>query len=85
MAKVKIKQVRSSIDRSIKQKRTLQALGLRKINSTVEHELTDTIRGMIFRVSHLVEVEELDQVQADSPVSGGITTSANQTVILEEE
>lgn len=85
MAKVKIKQVRSAIDRSIKQKRTLQALGLRKINSTVEHELDDTIRGMIFQVSHLVEVEELDQVQKDNVASSSVTAAATQPVILEEE
>ena len=59
MARVRIKQIRSAIDRSQKQKRTLKALGLRKINGTVEHELNDNIRGMIFRVSHLVTVEEL--------------------------
>ncbi|HLU93590.1 MAG TPA: 50S ribosomal protein L30 [Membranihabitans sp.] len=66
MSKVKIRQVRSAIDRSLKQKRTLKALGLTKINGTVEHELNDTIRGMIFKVSHLIEVEELDGSQ-DSP------------------
>ena len=66
MSKVKIRQVRSAIDRSLKQKRTLKALGLTKINGTVEHELNDTIRGMIFKVSHLIEVEELDGSQ-DGP------------------
>lgn len=60
MSRVRITQIRSSIDRNQKQKRTLQALGLRKINGSVEHELTDTIQGMINKVSHLVEVNEVD-------------------------
>ncbi|WP_236980521.1 50S ribosomal protein L30 [Membranihabitans maritimus] len=58
MAKVKITQVKSAIDRSQKQKKTLEALGLRKINASVEHELNDNIKGMINKVSHLVEVVE---------------------------
>jgi len=57
MALVKITQVRSAIDRPVRQKRTLQALGLRRINQTVEHEATDAINGMIAKVSHLVRVE----------------------------
>lgn len=64
MTKVRIKQVRSAIDRSIKQKRTLQALGLRKINASVEHEMNNTIKGMIFKVSHLVEVEEIGDAES---------------------
>lgn len=58
MAKVKITQVKSAIDRSQKQKKTLEALGLRKINASVEHELNDNIKGMINKVSHLIEVVE---------------------------
>ncbi len=54
--KVKIKQVRSTIKRLESQKRTLQALGLRKIGMEVEHELTSSISGMIDKVKHLVEV-----------------------------
>jgi large subunit ribosomal protein L30 len=57
MAKVKITQVRSIIDRPKKQKLTIQALGLGKMNRTVEHELTPQIQGMINKVSHLVSVE----------------------------
>lgn len=56
MAKVKIKQVRSSIGRDKSQKATLEALGLRKIQQEVEHELTPAIEGMIRKVHHLVEV-----------------------------
>ena len=59
MAKIKVTQVRSSIDHSERQKRTLQALGLRKMNSTVEVEATPQIKGMVTKVLHLVKVEEL--------------------------
>lgn len=57
--KVKITQVRSTIDRSKKQKGTMEALGLRKINHSVEKELNAQIQGMIDKVSHLVIVEEV--------------------------
>ncbi|HCS19469.1 MAG TPA: 50S ribosomal protein L30 [Bacteroidetes bacterium] len=56
-AKVKVTQVKSTIDRSEKQKRTMEALGLKKINHTVEHEATPQILGMIEKVNHLVKVE----------------------------
>ena len=55
--KVKIKQVRSTIKRLDSQKRTLKALGLRKIGKEVEHELSSSISGMIEKVKHLVEVK----------------------------
>lgn len=58
MAKVKITQVKSAIDRPKRQKLTLQALGLRKISATVEKELTPAIEGMIKKVNHLVKVEK---------------------------
>ena len=58
MGKVIIKQVKSSIDRSKKQKNTLIALGLRGINKSVEKEVTPQIQGMIDKVSHLVTVEQ---------------------------
>ncbi len=54
--KVRIKQVRSTIKRLESQKRTLRALGLRKIGMEVEHELTSSISGMIDKVRHLVEI-----------------------------
>ena len=57
--KVKIKQVRSTIKRLESQKRTLKALGLRKIGMEVEHELTPSISGMIDKVRHLVEVNSI--------------------------
>jgi large subunit ribosomal protein L30 len=49
---------KSSIGYSLRQKRTVLALGLRKMNQTVEHEDTPVVRGMIAKVSHLVTVEE---------------------------
>ena len=58
MAKIKITQVKSVIDRTKKQKDTVRALGLKKVNQTVEREDTPVIRGMIAAVSHLVTVEE---------------------------
>ena len=59
MTKVKITQVRSIISRPKRQKLTIQALGLGKINRSVEVENTPQIQGMINKVSHLVSVEEL--------------------------
>ena len=59
MAKVKITQVRSIIDRPKRQKDTIKALGLRKMNHSVEHEATPQIIGMINKVSHLIKVEHL--------------------------
>lgn len=59
MAKLKIKQIRSGIGRKEDQKRTLKALGLKKIRDIVEHEDRPEIRGMIHKISHLVEVEEV--------------------------
>ena len=58
MGKVKIKQIKSSIDRSKKQKNTLIALGLRGINKTVEKEVTPQIQGMINKIAHLVTIEQ---------------------------
>ena len=58
MAKIKIKQTRSRIGSPIDQKRTLDALGLTKINKIVEHEDVPTIRGMITKVQHLVTIVE---------------------------
>lgn len=60
MAKLKITQKKSSIDRPKRQKATLEALGLRKINHSVVHEDKPQIKGMIEKVSHLVEVEEVN-------------------------
>jgi len=59
MAKIKITQVRSIINRPEKQKLTMKALGLTKINKTVELEMTPQIKGMVHKVNHLVTVEEI--------------------------
>ncbi len=59
MAKIKITQVKSGIDRSERQKQTLKALGLTKLHSTKEVEATPQILGMVNKVSHLVKVEKL--------------------------
>ncbi len=59
MAKIKITQIKSGIDRSERQKLTLQALGLNKLNATKEVEATPQILGMVKKVGHLVKVEEL--------------------------
>lgn len=58
MAKIKITQIKSKIGSTDRQKKTLQALGLNKINATVEHEATPQIKGMVAKVQHLVSVEE---------------------------
>ena len=57
--KLRVKQVRSIIGRPARQKRTMQALGLRKINHVREVEATPQILGMINKVKHLIEVEEI--------------------------
>ena len=59
MKKLKVTQVRSSIGRPARQKRSLQALGLRKMHHSVEHEGPPQILGMIDSVKHLVIVEEI--------------------------
>lgn len=59
MKKIKIKLVKSGIDRPERQKLTLQALGLNKLNATKEVEATPQIMGMVNKVSHLVTVEEI--------------------------
>ena len=58
MTKVKITQVRSVIGRPKNQKRTIVALGLGKINRTVEHEMTPQIEGMVRTVEHLITVSK---------------------------
>ena len=57
MAKIKVKKVKSAINRTKSQKRTLVTLGLSKIGQVVEHENTPSILGMINKVKHLVSVE----------------------------
>ncbi len=59
MAKLKVKLVKSVIGRKDDQIATVKALGLKKVNSEVEHNDTPQIRGMIQKVIHLVEVKEM--------------------------
>jgi len=58
LIKVQITQVKSTISQTSRQKKTISALGLGKINKTVEKELTPQIKGMINKVNHLIEVKE---------------------------
>ena len=59
MAKLKITQIKSRIGPSALQKKNLDALGLRKINQTVEHDDSAIILGMVEKVKHLVRIEEV--------------------------
>ena len=56
--KIRIKQIRSGINRPIRQKKTLKALGLKKINQVVEHDSSPQILGMINSINHLVKIEK---------------------------
>ena len=56
--KIKITQTKSAIGYNVKQKRTLEALGLRKLNHSVVHVNTPQIEGMVIKVKHLVSVED---------------------------
>ena len=58
MTKLKVKQVRSKINCPLDQKRTLEALGLRKMGQVVAHDANPAILGMVNKVKHLVSVEE---------------------------
>ena len=59
MGKIRVTQVRSAIKRTARQKRTLEALGIRKLHQTIEVESTPQVLGMVAKVSHLVKVEEV--------------------------
>jgi large subunit ribosomal protein L30 len=59
MKKIKITQIRSGIGMPLRQKRTLEALGLKRIRHTVEHDATPQILGMVQKVKHLVTSEEI--------------------------
>ena len=56
MSNIKIKQIRSKIKRPADQKRTLEALGLRRIGQVVEHKVTPSIEGMMKKVEHLITI-----------------------------
>lgn len=58
MGQIKITQVKSTIDRSKRQKATIEALGIKKMHNAVIKEVTPQIMGMVAKVQHLVKVEE---------------------------
>ena len=60
MAKIKITQVESSIGSTKRQKATLEALGLKKLNNPVVHEATPQIVGMVNKMRHLIRIEEVE-------------------------
>ena len=59
MAKIRITQVKSKNGKPERQKRTIEALGIHKLNHSVEHEATRQILGMVVKVRHLVKVENI--------------------------
>ncbi len=60
MARLRITWVKSHIGYNQRQKRTIKALGLHRLNRVVEHQDSATVRGMVAKVPHLVKVEEID-------------------------
>ncbi len=58
MSKIVVTQVRSAINRPKRQKETIKALGIKKLNVPVEKEATPQIMGMVHKVSHLLKVEQ---------------------------
>lgn len=61
MGKIRITQIRSTAGREPRQRRVMEALGLHRINQTVEHDNSPVIRGMVKKVLHLVRFEETQQ------------------------
>jgi large subunit ribosomal protein L30 len=59
MGKIRVTQIKSAIKHTARQKRTLEALGIRKLHQTIEVEATPQLLGMVAKVSHLVKVEEV--------------------------
>lgn len=59
MAKIKITQIKSKIGSTERQKRTLEALGLKKLHNPVELEATPQVLGMVRKVNHLVKIEDI--------------------------
>ncbi len=59
MKKIKVTQIKSTIGQTQRQKKTIEALGLKKINHTVEHQATPAILGMLNKVNHLIDVKKI--------------------------
>ncbi|MEI7594921.1 MAG: 50S ribosomal protein L30 [Bacteroidota bacterium] len=60
MRRIKITQIKSTIDRPERQRKNLVALGIKKMNQSVEHNATPQILGIVNKVNHLVKIEELN-------------------------
>jgi large subunit ribosomal protein L30 len=71
MAQLKVTYKKSTIGYAQDQKATVRSLGLRKLHQSVIHQDTPVIRGMIFKVRHLVAVEEINDASATTPTPGG--------------
>jgi ribosomal protein L30 len=80
MAKLRITYTKSSIGYSQDQKDTVRSLGLRKLNSTALHDDTPSIRGMAFKVRHLVKVEELTEAAAVKPAKAATVRPVKTTL-----
>jgi len=80
---IKITQVKSGIDRSERQKKTLVALGLRKLNASREVEATPQILGMVKKVSHLVKVDTLNDA-LNVVSTKEVVSKAKEIVVVEE-
>ena len=80
---IKITQIKSGIDRSERQKKTLVALGLRKLNASREVEATPQILGMVKKVSHLVKVDTLNDA-LNVASTKEVVSKAKVTVVVEE-
>jgi large subunit ribosomal protein L30 len=84
MGQLKIKQTRSVIDRPKKQKRTIEALGLGRPNWEVVHNDTPQIRGMINKVSHLLEVSEVKETSKVSKKKSAALKKKKEAPAAEE-
>ncbi|MBV9786568.1 MAG: 50S ribosomal protein L30 [Chloroflexi bacterium] len=71
MAQLKVTYKKSTIGYAEDQKATVRSLGLRKLNQSVIHQDTPVIRGMVFKVRHLVAVEEINDASATTSNAGG--------------
>ncbi len=80
MTKLRITYTKSAIGYSQDQKDTIRSLGLRKLNSTALHNDTPSIRGMAFKVQHLVKVEELADELAVKPAKVATVRPVNVTL-----
>src|SRR3954467_13122433 len=81
MTKLRITYTKSAIGYSQDQKDTVRSLGLRKLNSTALHDDTPSIRGMAFKVRHLVKVEELAEESAVKPAKAAAVRPVKTTLV----